>query len=89
MGWGLILRALGDSMAFSSHLIIEEAVIDLVLDRFDEALDETAEWLASPTFSPVFDFGAVDQFRMDLGRGDMALGSGSEQRLGQDHQIRG
>ena len=43
----------------------------------------------SPTFSPVFDFGAVDQFRMDLGRGDMALGSGSEQRLGQDHQIRG
>ena len=44
---------------------------------------------ASPTFSPVFDFGAVDQFRMDLGRGDMALGSGSEQRLGQDHQIRG
>ncbi len=47
MGWGLVLRALGDSMAFSSHLIIEEAVIDLVLDRFDEALDETAEWLAS------------------------------------------
>ena len=44
---------------------------------------------SSPTFSPVFDFGAVDQFRMDLGRGDMALGSGSEQRLGQDHQIRG
>ena len=43
----------------------------------------------SPTFSPVFDFGAVDQFRMDLGRGDMALGSGSEQRLGQDRQIRG
>ncbi len=42
----------------------------------------------SPTFSPVFDFGAVDQFRMDLGRGDMALGSGSEQRLGQDRQIR-
>ncbi len=47
MGWGLVLRALGDSMAFSSYLIIEEAVIDLVLDRFDEALDETAEWLAS------------------------------------------
>ena len=44
---------------------------------------------ASPTFSPVFDFGAVDQFRMDLGRGDMALGSGPEQRLGQDRQIRG
>ena len=43
----------------------------------------------SPTFSPVFDFGAVDQFRMDLGRGDMALGSGPEQRLGQDRQIRG
>ena len=43
----------------------------------------------SPTFSPVFDFGAVDQFRMDLGRGDMALGSGSEQRLGQERQIRG
>ena len=45
--------------------------------------------VASPTFSPVFDFGAVDQFRMDLGRGDMALGSGSEQRLGQERQIRG
>ena len=34
-------------MAFSPPLIIEEAEIDLVLDRFGEALDDTAKWLAS------------------------------------------
>ncbi len=47
MARGLVLRALGDSMAFSPPLIIEEPEIDLVLDRFGEALDDTAEWLAS------------------------------------------
>ena len=56
---------------------------------YDRADHHRARGGTSPTFSPVFDFGAVDQFRMDLGRGDMALGSGSEQRLGQDRQIRG
>ena len=39
-----------------------------------------------PDSTPVLDFGAVDQFRMDLGSGDMALDSGSEQRLGQDRR---
>ncbi len=39
-----------------------------------------------PDSAPVLDFVAVDQFRMDLGSGDMALDSGSEQRLGQDRR---
>ena len=56
---------------------------------YSSARNATMARRTSPTFSPVFDFGAVDQFRMDLGRGDMALGSGSEQRLGQERQIRG
>ena len=43
---GVILRALGDSIAFSPPLIVSEAEIDQILDRFGEALQDTAEWLA-------------------------------------------
>jgi 4-aminobutyrate---pyruvate transaminase len=38
---GVILRALGDSIAFCPPLIINEAEIDLMLDRFALALDDT------------------------------------------------
>jgi 4-aminobutyrate--pyruvate transaminase len=38
---GLILRALGDSVAFCPPLIINEAEIDLMLGRFALALDDT------------------------------------------------
>jgi 4-aminobutyrate---pyruvate transaminase len=40
---GLILRALGDSIAFCPPLIITEAEIDLMLERFSLALDDTFE----------------------------------------------
>ncbi len=42
---GVILRALGDSIAFSPPLIVSEAEIDQILDRFGEALRDTTEWL--------------------------------------------
>jgi len=38
---GLILRALGDSIAFCPPLIINEAEIDLMLERFGLALEDT------------------------------------------------
>jgi 4-aminobutyrate--pyruvate transaminase len=38
---GLILRALGDSIAFCPPLIIREAEIDLMFERFALALDDT------------------------------------------------
>jgi 4-aminobutyrate---pyruvate transaminase len=38
---GLILRALGDSIAFCPPLIIDESEIDLMLERFALALDDT------------------------------------------------
>ncbi|MCY4188704.1 MAG: aminotransferase, partial [Bryobacterales bacterium] len=42
---GVILRTLGDTIAFSPPLIVSEAQIDQILDRFGEALRDTAEWL--------------------------------------------
>jgi 4-aminobutyrate--pyruvate transaminase len=39
---GLIIRALGDSIAFCPPLIIKEAEIDLMLERFGLALEDTA-----------------------------------------------
>lgn len=42
---GVILRALGDAIAFSPPLIVSEAEIDLILDRFGDALRDTTEWL--------------------------------------------
>ena len=38
---GLILRALGDTIAFCPPLIINEAEIDLMFERFALALDDT------------------------------------------------
>jgi len=38
---GLILRAIGDSIAFCPPLIIEEREIDLMLERFERALEDT------------------------------------------------
>jgi 4-aminobutyrate--pyruvate transaminase len=38
---GVILRAMGDSIAFCPPLIITEAEIDLMLDRFERALEDT------------------------------------------------
>ncbi len=43
---GVILRALGDTIAFSPPLIVSEAEIDQILDRFGEALRDTTDWLA-------------------------------------------
>ena len=42
---GLIVRQLGDRIAFSPPLIISPSEIDRMYDRFAAALDETAEWL--------------------------------------------
>lgn len=44
---GLIVRQLGDRIAFSPPLVISEAEIGMMFDRFAAALDETAEWLES------------------------------------------
>lgn len=41
---GLILRNIGDSLAFCPPLIISEDEIDTLLDRFGQALDETYSW---------------------------------------------
>jgi 4-aminobutyrate--pyruvate transaminase len=41
---GLIVRALGDSLAFCPPLVISEAQIDEMFDRFGRALDETLAW---------------------------------------------
>ena len=38
---GVILRALGDSIAFCPPLIIKESEIDLMFEKFTLALDDT------------------------------------------------
>jgi 4-aminobutyrate--pyruvate transaminase len=40
---GIIIRSLGDNIAFSPPLIINEAEIDLMFERFERALDDTLE----------------------------------------------
>jgi len=42
---GLIVRALGDTMAFSPPLVIGESEIGLILDRLELALNDTLKWL--------------------------------------------
>jgi len=42
---GLIIRALVDSVAFCPPLIITEAEIDEMFNRFSRALDETEDWV--------------------------------------------
>ncbi|SFQ09665.1 4-aminobutyrate---pyruvate transaminase [Geopseudomonas sagittaria] len=41
---GLITRAMGDAIAFCPPLIIDEQEMDLLLERFERALDDTAQW---------------------------------------------
>lgn len=42
---GLILRAIEDTLAFCPPLIITEAEIGMILDRFGAALDDTYTWV--------------------------------------------
>ena len=42
---GLIIRNLGDAIAFCPPLVITESEIDELFDRFARALDATAHWL--------------------------------------------
>jgi len=42
---GLIVRALGDSIAFSPPLVITPSQISEMLEKFSKALDETTKWL--------------------------------------------
>ncbi len=42
---GLIIRNLGDRIAFCPPMIISEAEIDMLFDRFGQALDETNDWV--------------------------------------------
>ena len=42
---GLILRALGDTMAFCPPLIVTESDVDEILERFGRGLDETLAWV--------------------------------------------
>lgn len=44
-GQGLILRAIGDIVAFCPPLIVKEADIDDIYDRAEKALDETEAWV--------------------------------------------
>ena len=41
---GLITRAMGDAIAFCPPLIISEAEMSLLLERFERALEDTAQW---------------------------------------------
>lgn len=42
---GVILRALGDTVAFCPPLIVTESDIDEILERFGRGLDETLAWV--------------------------------------------
>jgi 4-aminobutyrate--pyruvate transaminase len=44
---GLIVRALGDTVAFCPPLIISDSEIDEMFDRFTKALDETEAWVTA------------------------------------------
>ncbi len=50
---GLIIRNLGDTIAVCPPLIISEAEIDALLERFGKALDETAAWVAGEGLASV------------------------------------
>jgi 4-aminobutyrate--pyruvate transaminase len=43
---GLVVRALGDTIACTPPLIIEEAEIDELLGRLGRAFDDTEAWVA-------------------------------------------
>ncbi|MNF32423.1 Adenosylmethionine-8-amino-7-oxononanoate aminotransferase [compost metagenome] len=42
---GMITRAMGDAVAFCPPLIVSEAEIGLILQRFARALDDTSQWI--------------------------------------------
>lgn len=44
---GLIIRPIGDTIAFCPPLIVNEGEIDLMFDRFSRALDDTAAYIAA------------------------------------------
>jgi 4-aminobutyrate--pyruvate transaminase len=50
---GLILRQIGDAMAFSPPLVVSEAEIGDMLDRFGKALDDTEAALAPRQSDPL------------------------------------
>ncbi len=44
---GLVIRAIGDTICFCPPLIVTEADVGEIVDRFALALDDTATWVAS------------------------------------------
>ncbi|MDJ0610437.1 MAG: aspartate aminotransferase family protein [Kiloniellales bacterium] len=50
---GLIVRNLGDSIGVCPPLIITEAEIEALLDRFDRALEETTRWVSGEGLASV------------------------------------
>jgi len=50
---GALVRNLMDAVAFSPPLVITEAQIEALLDRFGKALDETAAWVAQEGLASV------------------------------------
>ena len=42
---GLILRALGDTLAICPPLIISDAQVDELFSKLEKSLDETLAWL--------------------------------------------
>ena len=50
---GLIIRNLMDTIAFCPPLIITEEQIDMLLERFDKAIDETTAWVDQEGLSAV------------------------------------
>jgi 4-aminobutyrate--pyruvate transaminase len=45
-GHGAILRAIGDTIAFCPPMIITEAELNELFDRFEKALAETEAWVS-------------------------------------------
>ncbi len=45
LGHGVIVRALGDTIAFCPPLIVTESDIDEIVEKFGRALDDTHAWL--------------------------------------------
>jgi len=50
---GALVRNLMDTVAFSPPLVITEAQIDALLDRFGKALDDTAAWVSQEGLASV------------------------------------
>ena len=52
---GLIVRAMGDNIAFTPPLIITEAQVDEMIDKFGRALDDTSRWVNDQGLASVAD----------------------------------